>query len=137
MTEQKHPAAGLALIPGPLQKILPLVDAHTMGESAIRGYARAVTDTERDAALDAIGEFARVLVWLVAPLAEKAHGAEAGSLCRLWAEQLKDFRRPWVRFHPADFPKEPDKHQQIIDRLESVEMKLTRRNKRQERRAAA
>jgi len=137
MPERKTPAAGLASLPATLENILALKDAATWCEGLIRAFARAETDKDRDVALDAIGDAARVLTWIVAPLAEKAFGMEARSIVALWSEQLKDFRRPWVRFHPADFPKETDRTQQILDAVENVAGLLQRRRERRERRNAA
>lgn len=136
MTDTKTPAGRLASLPAEFQKFLPLVDAHTFGEGLIRAYARATTEPARDAALDAIGEYSRVLQWIVAPLAAGCHGPAACDAVTRWAEQLKDFRRPWCRFHPTDFPPEPDRQQQILDAIEEVTLLLKRRQARNERRAA-
>jgi hypothetical protein len=129
MTDTKTPAGRLAPVPPEFQRELPLTDAHTFGEGLIKTYARAQTEAERDAALDAIGDFARVLTWIVAPLAQRACGNPAGtsadSLVRKWAEELKNFRRPWVHMHPADFPKDPDREQQILDAVEGVALSQT------------
>ena len=134
MKNTKNQPAGLALLPAILQH-LPLSDARLGAELCLRDFAKAQGKANRDAALIAALDYARVLSNIIGPLCDRAYpGTNVLRLVIGWAETLRDLARPWVEDH--EFPEAPDQSSLILDNLENLQLTLNAVIARRQRRAA-
>lgn len=101
-------------------------------ECTLREFSRAASQEERQTVTGQALALARIISNVIEPMARDCQPNFVTEYHHL-AERLYDLARPWVQFHPSDFP-QSDKTQLLIDRIDELDARVRELLQRRQRR---